>query len=205
MKVAIIGSRRLTSYTRFKSRIERFYPALLDKSNYTEFVSGGTKGTDSLAEKLASELGVNIKVFIPEYEKYGIKAPLVRNSSIAKYADYCVAFIEGDSRDTLDTIRKFRKFGKQCIVIELTDQEYMVESFEEMGCELPEVEERSFRAGMSDMPLPMPKYRMTMIMKIKGEKERYPAGLFFYKEDMERIVTMLSSEDISFDIEEIPV
>lgn len=102
MKVAIIGSRGLTV------NLNKYIPPEI-----TEIVSGGAKGIDSCAEKYAKENSLPIKIFLPEYDKYGRTAPLKRNIQIIDYADLVMAFWDGTSHGTKFVIDKCREKGKQ--------------------------------------------------------------------------------------------
>lgn len=103
MKVAVIGSRGLTL-----NNLEKYLP-----NDTTEIVSGGARGIDACAEKYAKCNNIPIKVFLPDYEKYGRKAPLIRNMEIIEYADMVLAFWDGTSRGTKFVIDKTRKTGKK--------------------------------------------------------------------------------------------
>lgn len=81
--------------------------------NCTEIVSGGAEGVDKLAERYAKENGIFLKVFLPEYEKYGRNATLIRNTEIVKYSDCVYAFIHGENpKGTADTAKKCIESGK---------------------------------------------------------------------------------------------
>ncbi len=108
LKLAIVGSREIEN-------VEEVYGIICDKvpCNCTEIVSGGAEGVDKLAERYAAEHGIFLKVFLPEYEKYGKNATLFRNTEIVKYADCVYAFIHGEKpRGTADTAKKCLEFGK---------------------------------------------------------------------------------------------
>lgn len=108
MKVAIIGSRDIPDP-------EAVYKLICDKVpiNCTEIVSGGAEGVDKLAERYADEHGIPIKIFYPQYEKYGRNATLLRNTEIVKYADHVLAFVHGDHpRGSADTAKKCLEYGK---------------------------------------------------------------------------------------------
>lgn len=106
MKIAVIGSRSILT-------------ADLDTyiSDGDEIVSGGAVGIDSCAAAYAEKNGISLKVFIPEYEKYGRGAPIVRNKQIVDYADKILAFWDGKSRGTLSVIKYAEKVGKPCEII----------------------------------------------------------------------------------------
>lgn len=103
MKVAVIGSRGLE----VKS-LEKYLPC-----DTTEIVSGGAKGIDTCAENYAKQKGIPIKVFLPEYQRYGRVAPLKRNLQIIDYADLVLAFWDGKSHGTKYVIDKCKEKGKK--------------------------------------------------------------------------------------------
>lgn len=102
MNIAVVGSRNFRDYT-FLSKI------LSKVSNITSIVSGGADGADSLAEQYAELHGIRLKLFLPEYEKYGKSAPIIRNRDIISNADMCIAFWDGKSRGTKHTISLAKK------------------------------------------------------------------------------------------------
>lgn len=107
MKVAIVGSRKTTNV-----KIERYISQEVD-----EIVSGGAVGVDSCAGEYAKERGLKLTVFLPEYERYGRAAPIVRNKRIVDYADEILAFWNGSSKGTLSVIQYAQKIGKPCQII----------------------------------------------------------------------------------------
>ena len=90
MKVAVIGSRKLTV-----TNLEKYLPEETD-----EIVSGGAVGIDSCAREYAVKNGLRLTEFLPDYEKYGRAAPIIRNKLIAEYSDIVFAFWDGESRGT---------------------------------------------------------------------------------------------------------
>ena len=102
MKIAIVGSRTVTYVN-----LEKWIPP-----QCTEIVSGGARGVDTCAREYALKHGLKLTEFLPEYNKYGRHAPLVRNDEIVKYADMVWAFWDGQSRGTLYTLRKCKELGK---------------------------------------------------------------------------------------------
>lgn len=99
MKVAIIGSRSLTV-----TDFEKYLPA-----DTTEIVSEGAVGIDTCAREYAKRCGIPLTEFLPDYDKYGRRAPLLRNDLIVEYADMVIAFWDGKSRGTQYVIRKCRE------------------------------------------------------------------------------------------------
>lgn len=101
MKLAIVGSRDCKS-TDISSNLP-FVP--------TAIVSGGARGADSLAKDLAYKNGFPLLEFLPDYKKYGRKAPIMRNIQIVENSDFVLAFWDGKSRGTKFTIDYARKKG----------------------------------------------------------------------------------------------
>ena len=95
MKIAIIGSRNLQVID-----IEKYLPP-----DCTEIVSGGAKGIDACAEQYARKHQIPFTLFLPDYERYGRAAPIVRNKQIVAYADEVIAFWDGRSKGTLSVIQ----------------------------------------------------------------------------------------------------
>ena len=106
MKVAVIGSRSISSID---------IGAHISASD--EIVSGGAVGADFCAAEYAREKGLKLTVFLPQYEKYGRAAPIVRNKEIVDYADKVVAFWDGKSKGTLSVIKYAEKTGKPCDIV----------------------------------------------------------------------------------------
>ncbi|MBQ9510427.1 MAG: DUF2493 domain-containing protein [Clostridia bacterium] len=102
MKVAVIGSRSI-EYDKLQMRA---YELLCEyiPANCTEIVSGGAMGVDRLAEIYARKNNIPIKVFLPDYDTYGKRAPKVRNEQIVEYADEVIAFWDTTSTGTAHTV-----------------------------------------------------------------------------------------------------
>lgn len=101
MRLAIIGSRSCPP---------------IDIASYLPFVpdiivSGGAKGADTYAKEYALERDIPIVEFLPDYGKYGRKAPLIRNIQIVDNSDFVLAFWNGTSRGTKFTIDYAEKRG----------------------------------------------------------------------------------------------
>lgn len=114
MKVAIVGSRNF-------SDTELVYSKICDNipRNCSEIVSGGAEGVDRLAERYAKENNLHLTVFLPQYEKYGHSAPLLRNKQIVDYADMVYAFWDMHSNGTKVTIAKCIESGKPFKIIKI--------------------------------------------------------------------------------------
>lgn len=113
MKVAIIGSRHVDD--RIDPAIVRYLP-----SATTEIVSGGAEGVDTAAARVARELGIPLRVFLPDYRSHGRQAPLLRNLEIVEYADEVLAFWDGQSKGTRHTMAACIRLGKPVRLIPLS-------------------------------------------------------------------------------------
>ncbi len=107
MKVALIGSRNLK-----KVDFNKYLPP-----DTTEIVSGGAKGIDTFAEEFAKKHHFPLKVFLPDYEKYGKFAPLKRNIQIIDYSDLIITFWDGKSKGTKFVIDNCNKKNKNIRII----------------------------------------------------------------------------------------
>jgi len=67
-------------------------------------VSGGAKGADAYTKEYAVKNNIPIVEFLPQYDKYGRRAPLMRNIQIVENCDFLIAFWNGVSRGTKFTI-----------------------------------------------------------------------------------------------------
>lgn len=81
-----------------------------------EVVSGGAKGPDSWAVGAAEAAGFVCDVIRPDWDGLGRKAGMVRNGEIVARSEAVVAFWDGVSRGTLDTIGKAH-FNKRPILV----------------------------------------------------------------------------------------
>ena len=106
MKIAIIGSRSIHNVD-----IGRYI------TDCDEIVSGGAIGVDTCAAEYASTHGIKLKVFYPQYNRYGRAAPIMRNQDIVDYADRVIAFWDGTSKGTISTVRYAEHSGKACEII----------------------------------------------------------------------------------------
>ena len=97
MKIGIIGSRNPRNFD--AGMILEYLP-----ENLTEIISGGAPGVDTCAEELAFQKKIPFRKFLPDYEKYGKRAPLERNLLIVQNCDALLAFWDLSSRGTAYTI-----------------------------------------------------------------------------------------------------
>ena len=106
MKLAIVGSRGINL-----KDLGDYLPDGVD-----EIVSGGARGVDTAAREYAKAHGIKLTEFLPDYETYGRRAPLVRNLEIIDYADEVYAFWDRKSHGTKYVIQNCKLRGKRVTV-----------------------------------------------------------------------------------------
>lgn len=123
-KVAVIGSRKFEDYDLLKKELDKIY-------NISCIVSGGASGADSLAENYAEENNIETLIYKADwndmsepcvvgknpYGEYNKLAGFKRNTQIVEDADLIVAFWDGISKGTKDSIDKAKKLNKKIIVV----------------------------------------------------------------------------------------
>jgi hypothetical protein len=114
MRVIIAGSRDFTNY---QFLVDSIYQ--LNYSEWTEIVSGGAKGADTLGEQFAMSHKIPLTVFIADWKRYGNAAGPIRNNQMAENADMLVAFWDGKSKGTKNMIETAQKLGLKTEVIKI--------------------------------------------------------------------------------------
>lgn len=99
MNVAIVGGRDFDDYEQFKSCVNE------EKIQFKSIISGGARGVDTLAERYATEIGVPVKIYLPDWTKHGKAAGPIRNRQIVKNADCVIAFWDEKSPGTRSSIK----------------------------------------------------------------------------------------------------
>lgn len=116
--IAIVGSRSFSNYTLLKETIDSFY----DNTKITEIVSGGAMGADRLAERYAREHNIKMIILRPKWRDnkgvFNPRAGFIRNEEIVKRAEHIVAFWDGKSTGTQNSINHAKKLQKRLNVIE---------------------------------------------------------------------------------------
>lgn len=108
--LAIVGSRDFPDVDAIRDFINALRPT-------TTVLSGGARGVDMLAVNAAKARGLAVEVIPADWDTLGRAAGPARNTLIVERADYVVAFWDGQSRGTADTIAKAREAGKLFRVI----------------------------------------------------------------------------------------
>lgn len=112
MKLAVIGSRDFADYDLMERCLLRNFRV----EDIDAVISGGARGADTLAARFAGRYGLLLEVIPADWKKYSRNAGLVRNAEIVERADVLVAFWDGLSRGTRDSITRARLAGKRVMV-----------------------------------------------------------------------------------------
>lgn len=127
MRLGVVGSRTFTDYDLLVDELDKivmFCPIEV-------IISGGASGADSLAQRYAKEFGIKLVVYLAKWNNlsepcitktgphgtYNALAGMNRNTKIVEASDMIVAFWDGRSRGTLDTIKKAKEMGKDLKVV----------------------------------------------------------------------------------------
>lgn len=118
-KVGVVGSRNFTDSLKFEANLTQI---LNDKGipiskECLKIVSGGAKGADTLARCFAQKHGLEITEYKNDFAKYGVRGYFERNKQIVEDSDFIIAFWDGESRGTLNTLEQCKKIGKESVVI----------------------------------------------------------------------------------------
>ena len=124
MKISVVGGRDFNNYNALCLALVEFKPSMI--------VSGGANGADALAERFSRDFGTPIvvhranwhdfnppcKIGVNKYgHKYNKLAGINRNTKIVSDCDMMIAFWNGTSTGTKDSIDKATALGKKVVVI----------------------------------------------------------------------------------------
>jgi len=116
IKLAIVGTRSpKLSYKEWEELLLKE----VSPSDLSLIVSGGATGIDTYAKLFAGRHHIPLMEYLPDYSKYGIQAPLRRNTQIVKEATKVIAFPSAESRGTYHSIREARRMKKTLVIIQI--------------------------------------------------------------------------------------
>ena len=101
-RLAVVGSRNFNNYNLFKLALENFL--VTNNLQFSILISGGAIGTDSLVRKYWEENSLSHLEIPAKWKKYGTNAGFIRNTEIVLQSTYVLAFWNGYSTGTLDTV-----------------------------------------------------------------------------------------------------
>lgn len=115
MKLAIVGGRDFNDYDVLVTWANSIF--YLQDTDSKIVVSGGARGADSLARRYTEEHIAEYLEFPADWDKYGKAAGFIRNQTIVDNCDMVLAFWDGKSRGTQDTISKAKKAKKPTFIV----------------------------------------------------------------------------------------
>ena len=115
IKLAIVGGRDYNDYDAFKNIVNLYIKEIGEMP--CQIVSGGAMGVDTMAEKYANENKIPTIILKPDWDKYGKKAGILRNTYIIEASTHVLALPTKKSIGTHDSINKAKKLGKELKVI----------------------------------------------------------------------------------------
>ena len=115
-KVRICGCRNFFDYDLLKEKC-LFY--LQDKLPDVIIYSGAGKGADSLGERFAKEMGLELVVYKPNWDADGKSAGPKNNEKIVREVDAAICFWDGKSKGTKHTIDFCKMYDKPCRIVQI--------------------------------------------------------------------------------------
>jgi hypothetical protein len=112
MKLAIVGGRDFNDYCLLSDILYDYFDKFI-----LEIISGGAKGADFLGKRYAENHGISYIDFPACWDKYGKSAGFKRNQTIVDACDMVLAFWDGKSKGTQDTINKAKKAKKPTFIV----------------------------------------------------------------------------------------
>lgn len=114
MKLAIVGSRTFNDFVLLEQKIIQLYHV----QDISCIVSGGANGADKLGEQFAKKYKISLSVHKPQWDIYGKRAGFVRNKEIVDQSDEIIAFWDGSSPGTKNTINLAYQSNKKIEIIQ---------------------------------------------------------------------------------------
>jgi len=117
MKLAIVGWRDFNDYDKLKAAVLKVLNSWVNEmgesiqvSDIEYIVSGGSRGTDTLAERFAAEYNIKTQIFRVSREDWNKSraAGILRNTEIVNNCTHMIAFPSRLGKGTQDSINKFR-------------------------------------------------------------------------------------------------
>lgn len=117
--VIVVGSRSFNDLSLMYNKLDYY----LQKQDKVLIVHGGANGADKLADMYAKDRNIETKVFLPDWNKHGKKAGILRNIEMFEYASKfqnrgCVAFWDGTSKGTKNDIELSEKYNVPLRIVE---------------------------------------------------------------------------------------
>ncbi|AII26793.1 hypothetical protein AH6C_039 [Aeromonas phage pAh6-C] len=111
-RVAIVGGRDFTDMTKLTACCDHMLSNKVNLGYRIVIINGTAKGADELGGRYADLRGYTQEKFVPEWDKLGKRAGMVRNTDMAHRADAVIAFWDGTSKGTRNMIQTCQRLGK---------------------------------------------------------------------------------------------
>lgn len=123
LRIIIAGSRDFNDYELLKREALNILKQNNRPKDTVKIISGTARGADTLGEQFAKEFGLEVKRFIPDWDRLGKRAGYIRNAEMAKYATkddnngMLIAFWDGKSKGTKHMIDLANRYGLEVHVV----------------------------------------------------------------------------------------
>jgi hypothetical protein len=112
IKILICGSRSFTDENYFNKYLTHFFNYIKSKTDEELIiVSGKAKGPDSFAIDFAIKNNIKLEEYPADWDKYGKSAGFIRNKEMVSVSNITIAFFDGISKGTKDSIELSEKKG----------------------------------------------------------------------------------------------
>lgn len=109
-KIGIVGTRARNTASTLKLIQSKFFE-IYEKGDW--ICSGGCpKGADRFAEQIAKTEGIPILIIYPDYKRFKMGAPTIRNGDVAKNSDVVIACVKRPE-EGIEEILKRKKGGTE--------------------------------------------------------------------------------------------
>ena len=116
-RVVVAGSRGFQDYDLMQRKLNAFLRVRLNAEIPVQIVSGTAGGADTLGERYADNIGLEVCRFPAPWEELGKPAGYVRNRLMARVSDAVVVFWDGQSRGSQHMIRIAEEMGRPLRVV----------------------------------------------------------------------------------------
>ena len=96
MRLIIAGSRDIVDYHVMRECWQQY----TYRDSVTEIISGGARGVDRMAIRLANDLNLPVTIMAPDWVKQPRRAGFIRNAEMAEYGHSVLAIWDHQSRGT---------------------------------------------------------------------------------------------------------
>ena len=108
MKLIIAGSRNFINYTSLVVEVDNL---LKEHPEIDTIISGDAMGADRLGARYALENGLYLISMPADWNKFGKSAGYKKNEEMAKTAQACICFWDGQSKGTKHMIDLAKKYN----------------------------------------------------------------------------------------------